>query len=646
MHHSGTLTHGAAARVALPLAFGLGLLIWVLPQLPAGALAVAWSGLPAIAPWRWIAAIALTGFGFLSMGRMEALWHTALRLNTQPFAARRTGRIAVALGQCVGAASLVGALLRWRLLRDTSRPGDVARLSLAVSLSFMLCWALTALVALWWIALARLPDLSLSALPVLLTAAALALWRFGPMVWRHRRLAAGVIGFCQIDLLCAALVFVLLAPPGLPTAELVAVFVLAFGAGLAAHLPMGLGAFDLVVLALLPAPVESLLPTLLAFRLVYGLLPGVIGLQALHRSQPLPGRDALRALLATRAPSIWGLSSQGASVWRDEAGAALVGQAPWAQAVIGEPLGEVPQALRRTARYKCTARTASRLRRRGWSVMVISIDCWIDLRTWSTDGSQRVGLRRKLRQAEASGVTIRTIDPVDHAPALTRIAGAWARSHGGERGFSMGRFTIAALRDQVVLGVFVDDALRGFVSFQVGTFDWTLDLIRYDATLPTGAIYAALARGIAEAQASGVPRMNLGATIAQRGPFGWLGRRYGGLSQFKRSFGPRTRHLYHAAPGPLSFLWSASAVLWAVQRPLARITPWLGRLSFAASHATEGATVRTGPTASLEAPDDKRIRPTSRRARLDPRRWRHRHQPVQHGSFFRRRARDVERRTS
>ena len=637
---------GRLAATVMSLGFGLAVLIWGASRLPPDALSIAFHGLPEIALWRWIAALALTVISFAVMGRMEALWHAALRLNTQGYAARRTGRIAVAVGQMTGAASVVAGLLRWHLLRRTSRAADVARLSLAASMSFMLCWGLTALLAIWWIALAGMPALSWSALPPVACIAGLAVWRFGPLLMRHRRIAGSVMGLCQLDLLCAAGAFALLAPAHLPLLDVMAVFTLALGAGLAAHLPMGLGAFDIVILALLPAPVAEMLPALLAYRFVYGLLPGVVGLAALRHPCPIPGRDALRALLDRRAPSIWALATQGASVWQDAHGAALVGRGSHAKAIIGETMGEVPVPLRRTARYKCGARTAVRLRRQGWSVMVIAHDSWIDLRNWSLDGSLRSTLRRKLRQAEAAGVAIWVIDAADHAGPMTRIAAVWARAHGGERGFSMGRFHLAALRDQLVFGIFVNGDLAGFVSFQIGARDWTLDLIRYDGTLPGGAVHAALCAGIDAARSAGVRDMNLGATVAQRGPFGRLGRRHGGLSQFKRSFAPLTRHLYHAAPGPASFLWSASAVLIAVQRPQARLMSWLGRLSFPRLHATEGATVRTGPPALTEAPDDTRIRPTSRRARLDPRRWRHRDQSLQHGSVFRRRARDVERRTS
>ena len=602
------------------------------------------TGLPDIALWRWIAAVALTILSFVAMGRMEEVWHVALRLDTQPYTARRTGRIAVAIGQCVGAASVVAAVIRWRLLRNNVDLSDVGPLSFAASLSFMLCWGLTALVAIWWIALADTPSLSLFALPLLMAGLGLALRRYGPMLWRYRGLAVAVAGYCQFDLLCAGLVFVCFTPADLPIADVIAVFILALGAGLATHLPMGLGAFDLVVLAFLPTPAAEMLPALLAYRLVYGLLPGIAGLVALHRSCPLPARSDLRHLLRDRAPAIWALSGQGACVWQDARGAALVGEASLTKAIIGETLGDVPAVLARTARYKIGARTAARLRRRGWSVMVFATESWIDPQAWSLNGPDRATLRRKLRQAQASGTTIRVIDPVDNASELSRIALAWARAKGGERGFSMGRYHPDFLKGQMIYGIYVDDILRGFVSFQIGFDDWVLDLIRYDGTLPAGAIHAAIVAGFEAAKGAGVAEVNLGAAVAQHGPLGWFGRRNAGLQQFKGSFAPATRPLYHAATDPLRFVWFAVAVLLAVQRPHARFAPWFGGLSLSAPYTLQSANVRTGPMAQTEVLDNNSSQPTSRRMRLDLRRWRNQDRPFQYGSFFRRRDRDARRR--
>ena len=645
MRRGSTTARARALRLLVPAA-GVGIAIWAYLQLPPGAAMTAFAGLADIALWRWGLALALTGLSYVVVGQLEALWHVGLRVNSQPYTARRTGRIAIAIGQCVGMASVVAGLVRWHLLRGVAQAGDVARVSLAVSLSFTLCMSVSALLALWWIALAAFPALSWPMVPVVAAALGLALWRYGPKLWAQRRLAAGVMIWTHADLLCAGLAFAVFLPGDLPSLQVLAVFTLAFGAGLATHVPMGVGAFDLIVIAFLPAPTAALLPALLAFRLTYFVVPGAVGLYALNRPQALPGRSTLRQFLHSHAPALWSLADQGASVWRDASGAALVGHTPVARVIIGEPSGALPHALRRMARYKCSARTAASLRERGWSTMRIATEAWIDPHTWTLDGPEKSTLRRKLRQAQTSSVSVRQIDPRDMPRDLTRVAQAWARASGGERGFSMGRFTLSLLDAQAVFAIFTDGTLHGFVTFQTGPQDWCLDLIRHDGTLPAGAVPAAMIAGFAAAKDAGVAEVTLAATIAQTGPFGWLGRRHAGLAQFKRSFGPQWRPLYHAAPGPLRFFWTASAVLWSVQRPLARLTTWVRQLSFTPLRATEGTNVRIGPTPKTEATHDKRIRPTSRRARLDPRRWRNRDQPVQYGAFFRRRARDVERRTS
>ncbi|WP_394152334.1 phosphatidylglycerol lysyltransferase domain-containing protein [Loktanella salsilacus] len=645
MRQQSTQAIARALQLLVPAA-GLGVAIWAFRHLPADAMTTALSGLTGMSPWQWVAALILTGVSYRIIGQLEALWHIALRINTQAYTARRTGRIAVAIGQCTGLASAVAGLLRWHLLRGVAHTAEVARLSLALSLSFTLCLSATALAALWYLSAAMPVARSWLVLPLATTAMGLALWRYGPLLWQQRRLAAGVMFLTHADLLCAGLAFAVFLPGDLPLLQVLAVFTLAFGAGLATHVPMGLGAFDVIVIAFLPAPATAVLPALLAFRLVYFVIPAAAGLVALTRPQPLPSRSHLRQYLRSHAPAIWTLADQGASVWRGADGAALVGHTPLACVVIGDPLGTLPGALQTAARYKCSARAAARLRQQGWSTMRIATEAWIDPRIWSLDGPDKATLRRKLRQAQSGGVSVRQIDPRDMPRDLTRVAEAWCRANGGERGFSMGRFALPLLDAQAVFAIFANDSLHGFVTFQTGPDDWCLDLIRHDGSLPAGAVPAAMVAGFTAAKAAGVAQVSLAATIAQSGPFGWLGRRQDGLAQFKRSFGPHWRPLYHAAPGPLRFVWTATAVFWSVQRPFARLMTRARQLSFVPLHATEGANVRTGPTPKTEATHDKRIRPTSRRARLDPRRWRNRDQPVQYGAFFRRRARNVERRTS
>lgn len=207
------------------------------------------------------------------MGRLEQLWLVNLRLNTQDYIGRRTGRIAVAIGQCVGATSLIAA-------------------------------------------------------------AELALQRYGRKIWTQRRLL-------------------------------------------------------LIVLVFLPAPVAAMLPAFLAFRLVYFVLPALCGGVAYWRPRALPGSDGLQQQLRLNTSAIWASSDQGATIWRDTNGAALVGHTPVAHVLIGYPVKTVPRALRLAARYKCSACSAARLSAQGCPIMRIATIAWIDPCTCTTAGPSR-----------------------------------------------------------------------------------------------------------------------------------------------------------------------------------------------------------------------------------------------------------------
>lgn len=632
------------ARIALPPLAGLSVLGWGIAHMPPEALSQAVSGLPDIPLWRWVAALIMTACSFAAMGRMEGLWHVALRLGTQPYAARRTGRVAIAMGQFLGAASVVAALVRWRMLFRSASAFDVSRLSVAASISFMVCWAVPAVAALWWLAEMQLLGLSPYALPIFLSVAAAGVWRYGGLIRGRGGLALGVLGWTLCDLLFAGGAFYLLLPAHVPLIDVLAVFMLAVGAGLVSHVPLGLGAFDLIVVTLLPVPAASLFPALLAYRIVYIVIPGLSGLAAFSRPQSLPTRAAIRHLLKTRAPALWALSAQGASIWQKGDAAALVGHAPLAQVVIGDVVGPDLPELSQTARYKCGARTAAALRRDGWSVLRIAQEACLDPRTWSTSGSARSGLRRKLRQAEAAGVRIAILSGDLPLHRIARIARDWSLAHNGELGFSMSRYSAQALAGQAIFGIYIKEELRGFISFQTGPHDWCLDLIRHGDKLPSGAIPAAIVAAIDAARDAGVPRLSLAAVPATSGPVGWMVRNKSGLSQFKRSFAPHWQPLYHAAPNAVTLAATLASVTWAVHRPVGRLTDLAWQLCFPAPHASQGPTVRTGRMPDTGVTHDTSFRKTSRLARLDPRRWRDRHKPVQHGSFFRRRPRDVEHR--
>ena len=102
--------------------------------------------------------------------------------------------------------------------------------------------------------------------------------------WRFRRpapaLAVLQLALASVDWLVASTVCWVLMPPdvGIGFPSFVAVFLLAFVAGIISHVPAGLGVFETVVLVMLPpvAPETAVLGSLLVYRGVYQLLPLVL----------------------------------------------------------------------------------------------------------------------------------------------------------------------------------------------------------------------------------------------------------------------------------------------------------------------------------------------------------------------------------
>jgi phosphatidylglycerol lysyltransferase len=94
------------------------------------------------------------------------------------------------------------------------------------------------------------------------------------------RLTAIQFGLGIVEVLCTAAVLFVLLPPGAEIAfpAFVAVYVTAVVAGALSGVPAGLGVFESILLVTLAdLPAEALLGAVLAYRLVYELLPFVTG---------------------------------------------------------------------------------------------------------------------------------------------------------------------------------------------------------------------------------------------------------------------------------------------------------------------------------------------------------------------------------
>ena len=280
----------------------------------------------------------------------------------------------------------------------------------------------------------------------------------------------------------------------------------------------------MTLLALLPvAPELGMLAAILAWRAVYYAAPALIGaalavrgprgitpqradlaspafLQRSHRAEVLIHAQGEHRALPMGAGGGW-LTARSAHLLIglfDPVGAAT--QLQISQFLQG--LATAAQARNRIAvLYKCAARTAATARSLGFAVQPIAREAWLDPRRFRLAAAARSGLRRKLRHAQSAGVSVS--GPSDPGPLpfaeMDRIAAHWAGAHGGERGFSMGRYARDYVAGQRVYLARRNGRLVGFVTFHAGVSEWVLDLMRHGADLPDGSMHLLIIRAIEDA---------------------------------------------------------------------------------------------------------------------------------------------------
>lgn len=535
----------------------------------------------------WLAAALATWASFRAVAGYDLALHRHLATGVDPARARRAGVAAIAIAQVVGMGVVSGALVRWRLLPALGLLGAL-RLSLLVALSFLGAWAVvTALV------LALVPGAPFAWLaPWGLAGAALALgtalvW---PRSWMPNLITASrLLALAAVDCGAAALALWLLVPADIGFATFLPVFLLALGAGLVSGSPAGLGAFEIVLLGLMPGEDAALLAGVLAWRGVYYAAPALIGAGVAL----LAGGEGDRPLAPLAAPECAeaGLARQG-TLQPHPAGfiAGRTAHGLVALAAVAD-LGRFRAAAREEGRwlilYKAGGRGAARARAAGLAVLPVAREAWLSPRSFRLDLPARAGLRRKLRKAAAAGVTASPAVHPDWAE-LARVNAAWAAARGGEHGFSMGRFDPGYCAGQQLIEARQGGRLVGFATFHAarlsGKTVWTLDLLRPDPSSPEGTAQLLVTAGIEAAGAAGVARLSLaavpiGSCPGERGPVARLGRwlapgAMGGLAQFKAGFAPDWRTLYIAGPSHLAL----ALVGWDIWRAV-RHPPPAGKMS-------------------------------------------------------------------
>ena len=582
-------THAGKALPVLALA-GCGYLLG--DRLAGFQVADIGVALAQVSVWQWLGAVAATCASFAAIGQYDAVIHRVMGTGVRPGRARWAGMRAIALSQTVGFSSLSGGLVRLRCLPELDL-WTVSRLSVLVSLSFLGAWVVLAGGAVLWQRGGPTGVIVLIVLLLGLIVVCVARFRPAPnLPGLSPQVGVALLVWTALDTSFAALVLGLLMPAGLmpDLGLLLTAYLLALGAGLLSQSPAGLGAFELTLLLLLPqVPDAPLLAAVLAYRVIYFLVPAVLALIFLIRPAmrpapcPLhPAQGAARTRALSRAPRAdWGLAHQGAEVVlsRDQATGWLLRPAAGCLVALGQPLGRPDLAgladLARTRGrtpviYKCDGRTAAQARAAGWSVLRLSQEAVLRADLWSPALPACRQLRRKLRSVQDHDLRIEDHPPVLPLARMALLAHRWSLRNGGEKGFSMGRFDAGLLGRQRVLLGHVGDRLVGFASFHIGREEWSLDLMRQDDTAPDGTMHALIEAGVRAAFATGCTRVSLAAVPLLPGRWEpWSDRLPGvaGLRQFKRSFGAVWRPLYLCAPGPVALLKAAAAITHAVHRP-------------------------------------------------------------------------------
>jgi len=258
-------------------------------------------------PWHIIALSLLamfTGYAALIGYDWSALRYIGKKL---PFPIIMTGGfLGYALGNTIGAGPVTGGAVRYRIYSSLGLTGyDIAAIAVFGSLAFGLGATIVGFGALAYhpFALQSLTSISphilrwvgIAALVISLgLLAALALRKSEITLRGHSfrtpslGLLSGQLVFTAIDILMAATVLYLLLPPNdMGFATFLAVFAAAIFAGVASHVPGGVGVFETIIITALPAsvPVDQAAAGLLLYRLIYYLVPFAVALVLLALSE-------------------------------------------------------------------------------------------------------------------------------------------------------------------------------------------------------------------------------------------------------------------------------------------------------------------------------------------------------------------------
>lgn len=541
-------------------------------------------------------ALAAVAVAFFAVAGQERAVMQHMGFDVDRAAGARAAMAAAAVSQTAGFGPVVGAIIRRKLLPDLGF-GQSFAVSVGMALGFFSGLGLLVLACFAFVPAMPHQGLSRLLLAVLAVGAAvLALWP-GVTVFGRRKPNLIVMGrfllWLAVDVtaLGAALWLLLPQDSGYAFLDLLPLFFVALGVGLASGSPAGAGPFEATLLTQSPEIEGSgLLAGIIAFRAVAYALPAICGAIWAFAAPRMPkaplapaalrqlSDSQLRALPLAEAQllrqgQLHLIAPQGSgAVW-------LSGALTHTRVALDQPLA-APQArdlagaltaLTRLARqearlpclYKAPPRLAATARSAGWAVLPVAREAVLDPQTFTLNGPDRARLRRKLAHARKGGIGVSMANTLP-LPEMETVAQAWTAANHRERGFSMGRWNpVTVAHQRVFTARTATGNLCAFVTFHNADHEWTLDLVRVGAGCPDGTIYALICHALDQARSQSIARLSLAAVpVPDLGLSGVVGRlaqratgRSNGLAQFKSAFAPKWEPRYIAAQG-----WGALAL--------------------------------------------------------------------------------------
>lgn len=338
----------------LPVLLGLGLFVmglWALNQLLATIDVQQVIAQMKATPWPMLAAAvaatatsytALIGYDFWALAYLSK--HLPLRT------VALGGFLGYAFGNTVGVSVISGGAVRYRIYSAVGLSAvEVAALSSYVAVAMGTGLTLVGLIALGLHPAALAGALALPATTIRLGTLAIAIGVIALVIWlsvsEHRlrlrgveiampspRILAGQLVVVVFDSTMAAAALYVLMPAGTPPfPSFLAIYAAATMIGVVSHVPGGVGVFETVVIAALPAPVplDEAAAGLLAFRIIYFLLPFALAFAIVSINEArLAGGLAARLLGEVSEPMRPVLNALSAVVPR-LSGIAVLGLGAW-----------------------------------------------------------------------------------------------------------------------------------------------------------------------------------------------------------------------------------------------------------------------------------------------------------------------------